>query len=377
MIPTYIPILKGKKGEFDALKHTKSSTAERLKPLVEVPAFAGSIAESKRFQDLPHPTVAFLNELAVKMANVWEGRQCFLDARHWAPNATLENGEHVLSYTHSRLAALGVLSNPVVNYDVWDDPEYQEVFKNAGVGNDATLCIRLQSDALEDLDDPEYFTDRLEEIIASTAFEETRICVLIDFGDTAPLSVIDMQSEVEKCLGALARWRFAYIAIAGSSIPTLINDAVEEINSTGFVTRKEMLTWKALKKAYPSKNLVFSDYAIRNPNAVDDVPAPHANGKIRYTITNQFFVVRGHSMQLHDKGKQYHRLSAVVANSSHFLGREFSYGDEHIYCCAKGEGGCGNPTTRITIDTTHHLRAVTIEVLEFAGTTVKNVEESQ
>ncbi|WP_417516188.1 beta family protein [Marinobacter sp.] len=377
MIPTYIPILKGKKGEFDALKHTNARTAQRLKPLFELPAFAGSVADSKRFKDLTQPTVAFINEFAVKTADVWTGRECFVDARHWAPNATLENGEHVLSYAYSRLAALDVQANPVVNYDVWDDPEYQEVFKNAGAGSSATLCIRLETDALDDLDDPDYFIDRLEEIIAKTAFDESNICILIDFRDTSPLSVIDMQSDVEKCLAALARWGFAYTAIAGSSIPTLINDAVEEVNSTGFVTRKEMLTWKAIKKAYPSKSLVFSDYAIRNPNAVDDVPAPHANGKIRYTITNQFFVVRGHSLQFHDKGKQYHRLSAVVANSSHYMGRGFSYGDEHIYSCAKGEGGCGNSTTRITIDTTHHLKAVTTEIFEFTVTTVKDAEESR
>lgn len=376
MTPTYIPILKGKKGEFDALKYTSAGTAQRLKPIFEVPAFAGSVANAKRFKDLPHPTVAFLNEVSTRIADVWTGRPCFVDSRYWAPNATLENGEHVLSYTHSRLAALGVQVNPVINYDFWDDPEYQEVFKNAGASSEGTLCIRLESDAFEDLDDPEYFADRLEEIIAAAAFDESRICVLIDFRDTTPLSMIDMQSDVEKCLGALAQWRFAYIAIAGSSIPTMINDAVKEENSTGFVTRKEMLTWKALKKAYPTRNIVFSDYAIRNPNAVDDVPAPHANGKIRYTITNQFFVVRGHSMQFHDKGRQYHRLSAEVVNSAHYMGRDFSYGDEHIHSCAKGEGGCGNSTTRITIDTTHHLRAVAVEIIEFTRSTIKSTTES-
>lgn len=369
MRPTYIPILKAKKGEFDALKYTSTSTARRIQPLFEVPAFAGTTASAKRFEDLPQPTVAYLDEISAKIASVRPGMPCFLDTRHWAPNATLENGEHVLSYAHSRLVALGVPVNPVINYDFWDDPEYQEVFKNAGASHNGTLCIRLESDALDDLDDPEYFTDRLDSIIAATAFPEAQICILIDFRDTNTLSVVDMQETVEKCIEAFNGWSFAYIGIAGSSIPIMINDAVGEINSTGYVTRKEVLTWKALRTAYPNQKLVFSDYAVRNPNAVDDVPAPHANGKVRYTTTNQFFVVRGHSLQFHDKGKQYHRLSAEVVSSSHYMGPEFSYGDQHLLRCSKGEGSCGNATTRITIDTTHHLKAVTVEILEFARST--------
>ena len=365
MTPTYIPILKAKKGEFDALQTASTATAERIQPMFEIPAFKGSTANAKRFENLAQPTVAYLNEIVVKIATVRPGMPCFLDSRHWAPNATLENGEHVLSYALSRLSALGVHTNPVVNYDVWDDPEYQEVFKNAGASDAGTLCIRLESDAFDDMDDPDYFSDRLNSIITATAFPEAQICILIDFRDTTALSVVDMQAVAEKCIDNLNSWQFAYIGIAGSSIPIMINDAVEEVNSTGYVTRKEVLTWKALRKAYPRLNLVFSDYAIRNPNAIDDVPAPHANGKIRYTISNQFFVVRGHSLQFHDKGKQYHRLSAEVVKSPHYMGPEFSYGDAHLLQCSKGEGGCGNSTTRITLDTTHHLAAVTVEIIEF------------
>jgi len=364
MTPTYIPILKAKQGEFDALKNTSAATAQRIQPIFEVPAFTGG----KRFENMAQPTVAYLNEITVKIASVRLNMPCFLDSRHWAPNATLENGEHVLSYALSRLIALDVPVNPVINYDVWDDPEYQEVFKNAGASSVGTLCIRLESDAFDDMDDPEYFMERLNSIITATAFPEAQICVLIDFRDTKALSVVEMQATAEKCIETLNAWRFAYIGIAGSSIPIMINDAVEKINSTGYVTRKEVLTWKALRKAYPRQNLVFSDYAIRNPNSVDG-PAPHANGKIRYTISNQFFVVRGHSMQLHDKGKQYHRLSAEVVSSPHYMGPEFSYGDEHLLQCSKGEGGCGNPTTRITLDTAHHLKAVTVEVIEFVTAT--------
>lgn len=64
MTPTYIPILKAKKGEFDALKNTSAATAQRIQPIFEVPAFTGSIANSKRFENMPQPTVAYLNEIA-------------------------------------------------------------------------------------------------------------------------------------------------------------------------------------------------------------------------------------------------------------------------------------------------------------------------
>jgi hypothetical protein len=112
-------------------------------------------------------------------------------------------------------------------------------------------------------------------------------------------------------------------------LPAFINKAVKDENSSDYVTRREIHVWKSFVD--DSKlPLVFSDYGIRNPKAEDDIIAPNANGKIRYTIENKHFVVRGYSKLKGDGYKQLHKLAENIVNSPNFLGPDFSWGDEDV-----------------------------------------------
>ncbi|HFH3388554.1 TPA: hypothetical protein ACGJWF_001671 [Pseudomonas aeruginosa] len=48
------------------------------------------------------------------------------------------------------------------------------------------------------------------------------------------------------------------------------------------------------------------------------------------------------------------------------MGENFSWGDYRIMECSK-EKFVGNPTTWISIDTNHHISALTTEIYEFAS----------
>lgn len=365
MLPEYVPILKTKKGEIDALSKLDTIKANRILPVFELPAFSRSIREAKRFQHQVSPTAAYLNELAEMISSVRRKKRCFVDIRAWAPNTTIENGEHIINYTYNRLAHLEVKVDPIINYDFWDDPEYRQAFLSLTLSNDSMLCIRLESDALEDMDDPAYFLDRLEDIIYSVGVAVEKCSVLIDFRDVTRSSVVDIQESVEKVLEVLARLSISYVVMAGCSLSPNVANSVAEINSSGIVLRKEMIAWKAIKGAKPGLRLVFGDYGIRNPNVEEDIIAPHANGKIRYTISNKYFVIRGHSIQYFDKGKQCHRLAKELVESPHYMEENFSWGDEYIKKCSNFEVGPGNSTTWISVDTNHHITSVVNEVVEF------------
>ncbi|EKF7008887.1 hypothetical protein OZ470_004765, partial [Escherichia coli] len=165
-------------------------------------------------------------------------------------------------------------------------------------------------------------------------------------------------------LDSLYKYNFKFISIAGSSITSDINGMVPTHNSEGIVIRKEAKVWKAFKKFQPDLNLVFGDYGIVNPSIGDDIIAPDANGKIRYTIDDSLFVVRGYSRATGKKGAQMQDLCKILVSSPHYKGEQFSWGDKKIYECANEEF-VGNTTNWVSIDTTHHVTHVVAEVREF------------
>jgi hypothetical protein len=69
-------------------------------------------------------------------------------------------------------------------------------------------------------------------------------------------------------------------------------------------------------------------------------------------------------MQFGTKGAQMYDLAKTVVDSIHYMGEDFSWGDERILACSNGEFK-GSSTEWIAIDTNHHLAWVVAEVKEF------------
>ena len=104
--------------------------------------------------------------------------------------------------------------------------------------------------------------------------------------------------------------------------------------------------------------------------AIENVIAPHANAKIRYTIPDQYFVVRGHSKRLNSLAVQNKKLCATLVASAHYMGPTFSHGDAEVLNCSIGIREIRDPTTMIAVDSNHHVTAVVAEIFEHQRTVV-------
>lgn len=334
-----------------------------------------------------------LKEIARKIAKVWaniplfpERRSVFIDFSQWKPNAQTENGEHIIPFLLKELNSLGVTVYPVIKYDYWHDPIYASALKGIHLKHDQRFCIRLNMDVstIDEINDHDYFSERLSDIIEQLHINLPYTELLIDFNDISneKNSIEDILDNAKKTIRLARQSKFSQIILAGSSLPSSINLAVKERNSSGFVLRKEMLVWQTLLAENPSLNIIFADYGIRNPKSTDGSKAfPNANGKIRYTIPNKkYFIVRGSSLGNGQKFYQFLDLAQRVVSSEHYLGADFSWGDKQIslYSDPKNGKGTGNQTTWITIDTNHHIETVVKEIEEFMHqlTTEKAREES-
>jgi hypothetical protein len=371
MKPIYVPILKAKKGEFDALAHLSERAINQIVPWFDVPRLDEN-ARKKSELHLEPPVESFLNKTALGIAKVWASKPIFIDLPRWATHAQTESGEHVIPYLRNRLELLGIIVNPVVEYASWDDPVYVNALKGIILDDGRNFCIRLNMDVdtVEDMSDPDYFIERLSDIVKQLNINPANTYLLIDFGDVSSQAhfIEGMVDKAKQTISLVRKSGFSQFILAGSSLPTSIDKAVKARNTTGLVLRKEMITWRTLLSEKQSLNITFADYGVRNPSASDEsMPFPNANGKIRYTIGEQYVIARGNSLNLGSGYGQFNYLAQTVSTSEYYLGSKFSWGDERISYYSKPDSkGSGNQTTWIAIDTNHHIETVLMEVLEFS-----------
>lgn len=362
----YVPILKAKQGEFDALTHLQTSDRSIITPWFDVQMLDDT--KKGRLHAIGEPPItSYLNSVANNIAASCIGGNAYIDLPRWPTNSLTEHGEHVIAHTVNRLKSLGLSVNPVIDHESWADPIYANTFKGMRPENDECFCIRLSmnADTIDDLSDPDYFKHHIDVILEQLSLDASRSVLLIDFGDisTNSKTIPDLIEETTLTLSLLQQFKFGRILMAGCSLPAFVSSAVDEHNSVGLVVRKEMVAWQAIIQKTPSLNLGFSDYGIRNPSA-NDFRSKYQNGKIRYTKDKEHFIARGYPLSTGLKGAQYHELSQMVIDSGYYQERTFSWGDDRIYRCSKGEFK-GRSFDWVAIDTNHHIRAVLLELYEF------------
>lgn len=362
MKSVYVPILKAKQGEFDAISHLSERTKQQIIPLFDIHQ---QKAKSESLE-------SFLCKIASGIARVMKDKPIFVDLSKWSPNAQTEGGEHVIPYLRNRLDHGGVIVNPVVRYGSWHDPVYVNAMKSLRLEKGCNYCIRLNMDnsTIEDVKaDPDYVAERLNNIVEQLEINPHDIYLLIDFGDISSLrrSIEGMINETRQIISLAQNIGFSQFMLAGASLPTSINHAVRERDSEGLVLRKEMITWQALLSENPRLNITFADYGVHNPNSFDESGyGKNANGKIRYTIDQKCFIARGHQLySTGNKFRQFCDLAQVITGSEHYCGKEFSWGDEQILLHSNPDSNSGSQTTWISIDTNHHIETVVMEILEF------------
>lgn len=379
MKPIYVPILKAKQGEFDALVHLSERASNQIIPWFDIPQLNDKNRE--KFEKCSKPPIqSFLNDISFNIAKAWSGRpllcetkSIFIDFPQWLPDVQTENGEHIIPYLLNQLERCNVNVNPVIRCDIWGELVYVNALKNIKLENGRNFCIRLDMDidtVAEIMTETDYVNQILLDIIEQLEINPVETYLLIDFGDVSKQShsILDMINQAKQTISLVQQCGFSQIMLAGASLPTSINEAVEDKDSTGLVLRKEMMTWQDILAENPSLNIIFSDYGVRNPNSVEESKgSKYTNGKIRYTTSDKnYFIARGHWLYISDdKFHQFCDLAKTVITSEYYLGESFSWADKQLSLHSNPTSKSGGLQEWISIDTNHHIETVAMEVLEF------------
>jgi hypothetical protein len=352
--PRYVPILKGKEGEFAALEELKSEVRSDVMPLIEVPDIPYDYANERPAKSLDD----HVSGIAERLQKSWRNQPVYVDLP-WPENEEqLSDGRIALEAVLSDCAKRGVNAVPVVSRA--SSINYLAVAGRSSQSSNAGACIRLLVEDFEEDIDPEIEVDRLLEGLGG--IHPNSIDLIIDMGDIGSDSVRALL-VARSLFSMIPKKDFRRMTLAAASFPEDLSDV--NAATTTALPRREWELWKALQRRpnlLPRRDLIFGDYAITHPVAKDlDPRVMSMSASIRYTTRANWLVVKGRNVRQYGY-EQYFELCKELVHRPEYEGRDFSWGDKYISDCADRMMGPGNATTWRKVGTNHHLTLVAREI---------------
>lgn len=355
----YVPIMKGKLGEFKALGELDDHIKDAIEPLIEVPPIPWDFEE-----DEPDKTIEqHLSRFVPNLEKYWgENRLAFIDLNFIPPKERMDNGEHPLKsiFDAARAKALSLI--PVVGLE--RDTDYIEIVKNILKQDGRGVCIRIETTDIDDENMEDSLTDLINKI--GVSITETDIVVDLKVIQKDQIGLLTRSvRDVIRSLPKLEEWRS--IALVATAFPQTMSGF--EPNSISLTSRVEWQLWTNLfhNAAKIIRMPDFGDYTIVHPELLDiDPRIMQLGAKIKYTFDNDWIIVKGTSIR-RGGPEQTAELCRVLIGLSQFCGAEFSWGDRYIQGCAEGTESYGNQTTWVTVGVNHHITYVVNQLQTYSA----------
>jgi hypothetical protein len=355
-IGPYVPLLKGKTGEFDAIREMPLSKKATFTPLLDIPQMAVESSEEP-----PSSLDDYLERKVSRLAKAWdcEDRPVLVDLFDTDPSARTNGGKHPLSRLFELLRDTAVQAIPTTGLD--RDPAYQDAIREI-VGIDKRgACVRLLRD---DLSSGFALSGTLSELLRNLNLQRDQTDLLLDFRKIDADEADDVAATAAKTINSVAGvtdWRS--LIFSASSMPQSLGADVGS-GTVGEIERIEYRVWAGLVARRLKRAPIFGDYGIVHPELTYiDRKMVNASATIKYTLSKHWLIVRGRSLRQSPEGfNQFYRLSRTLAKMKDFMGASYSWGDEEIQKRANQKGTTGNLTTWISVATNHHLTFVASQV---------------
>lgn len=351
----YVPILKGRSGEYGALEMLPSDLKGLLLPIIEIPPIPWNHSTK-----MPGKTVdKHLQKVGANIERAWGPNRPILLDFTWIENGQrMADGTHPATYVFAAVRARGVQALPVTG--LLRDHEYQEAYRDAIHRDGRGFCLRLQK---EDFDDVDNLDTEVARLLSYFGSREREVDLILD------LRFIDGRTQIEDvvamidALPKLNQWRS--FALCGTAFPADLMGipplATTSIPRTEWTLWTEIVSTRSLRRS-PS----FGDYAIANPQPSEvDPRVMRPSASIRYTTAKTWVILKGQNLRGHGFG-QFHQVSGTLARAPQYSGSNFSWGDCYISDCASHLVGTGSLTTWRKVGTSHHLTFVLQQLANFS-----------
>ncbi|MGA8150328.1 MAG: beta family protein [Terriglobales bacterium] len=350
----YIPVLKGKEGEFAALEALDPEVRSHLMPLIEIPPVQYDYVNERPAKTLDE----HVRGIADRLRKAWREQPLYLDLP-FEEDGRLSDGRVALAAVLEDCAGKGVSAVPVISRE--SAPECLAAAGRYSTATNSGVCLRLRVGDFEEDVEPDSDVERLITGLGGVANEEMDLVIdLEDLGPDTGRALLVARS-IFYMVPKMEVWR--RVILTGASFPEDLSDVGAATIST--LPRREWELWNTLQrrpKLLPRPDLIFGDYAISHPVIKElDPRVMLMSASIRYTTPDHWLIVKGRNVR-HYGFDQYFELCQVLVKRNEYCGSDFSWGDRYIADCAEGIQGPGNATTWRKVGTNHHLTLVVREL---------------
>lgn len=356
---TYVPVLKWKQGEYQALLRLSDSAKDNTVPLIVIPPVGFDFEERK-----PKKTVdEYLDPFGKRMKIKWGNRPAFIDLCDELLDATMESGIPAVTHIFSDLRSHQTHSVPIVA--IKRSKAFRQCIRAVVAEDQNGIGIRAN---LEDCFEVSFSSD-IKSLVADAGVSALDTDFILDLG--APDNY-----EPYEDFGAL-------ITAAISNIPDLESYRSFILISTSFppdlmkrvaapgqdIRRHEWAFYRYLMGKLPDglRRPTYGDYAAEHPNFVDiDMRFVKPFGKLVYLRGDSWHVRKGPNVRDNGHG-QYRDHTQALLDAPFFKGEHFSAADKYIVDCANHVVKTGNPTVWKWVGANHHMELMADELASFHG----------
>ena len=353
----YVPVLKWRQGEYQALLRLSSSTAQRVAPLIEVtpPEYDFEKKRVKKTMD------AQLAPFAKRLKAKWGDRPAFLDTALLPATTRMADGVHPLTFLMAAAREHGGELTPVTSLD--RDLAHYNAVAAAVVQDDRGVAVRV---SLDDITEPD-FGQKLISLLAELEVELVDADLIIDLaaknfeplGDLGSLLAAVLQSEP-----AFSATRS--LVLVGTSFPISMGEVKLPEQE---LPRLEWRLCKLVTSELPAtfRALTFGDYTIASADIPQgDMRLLKPSATVRYTIDDAWLITKGNNVR--DNGfAQYRGLCGKVVDSGKAAPVGFSPGSDYVRDCHDNIEKTGTLTTWRWVGTNHHITKVVDDLANLHG----------
>jgi hypothetical protein len=343
---TYVPSLRWRMGEYQALSRLSDEAKARVVPFVVVPEIEFDLEEWRPKKTVQEHVGPFPNKFKQK----WGMRPAWIDVHHKIHTELMDDGKLPIAHIFDVLKIAGNNAVPVTSLDgtLAINAAVAAIVKQDGRG----VGIRAR---IEHIMKPGCKA-AIESLMKTLGADSGQTDLIVDLGAPSYQPYDDFADALIAAVGGLGDlFPFRSYILIGSAYP----QTVGLDKPGGDLPRHDWLFYKTFigKLSESARIPNYGDYTIVNPEFTPrDMRRIKSGGKVVYTYQGNWYVRKGGAFR--DNPAQMHDHCKYIVDSGKFLGAGFSEGDAYIERCANKTARPSNQPFWKQVAISHHIMHV-------------------
>jgi hypothetical protein len=352
----YVPSLRWRQGEYQALLTLTDSAKERTVPLITIPPIEYDFEAGKSKLTVHEHVEPFPKRYKAK----WGTRPAWIDIDASLYADTMKGGVHVVDYVLDSLRKFNAQAVPMLTIGTENAIVARMAEAVAADGRGIGLRARF-----EDIMRPTYTQSALD-LMRRLSLSPNEVDLILDLGSPNYEPYATFAGALVAALRRLGdQAQFRNFVLIGTAMP----DSLSEVTKDGAdLPRHDWLFYKEFAARLPAgmRRPNYGDYTIVHPSFVAmDMRMLKPAGKVVYATSANWAVYKGGAFR--DNPGQMHGHCDEIVRSADFRGAKFSYGDEYIALCAKRQEGPSNQTQWKKVGINHHITQALADLSMFVA----------